>query len=139
MEALRVLKRGGLQIVIDVDDSLWGLAEPAMPEFRFWHALKAEGQAQRGGNRFIGRRLGRILRQAGFVDVRLDVFAVESDAVGLAKMEVHLNPDGLLSLVADNQIAMEDYLRAKALYLSFLNSPNPLVISIGFIAWGRKP
>jgi ubiquinone/menaquinone biosynthesis C-methylase UbiE len=139
MEARRVLRSGGLHVVIDVDDAVWGLAEPVFPEFRRWYSIGAAAQAERGGNRFIGRRLGRILRQAGFAHVGLDVFAVDSDEFDLAMMRVHLNPDQLLPLVADGRISMEDYLRAKDLHLRFVQSRDAFVLMIGFIAWGRKP
>ncbi|HEY3968728.1 MAG TPA: methyltransferase domain-containing protein [Planctomycetaceae bacterium] len=138
-EARRLLRPGGLLVVIDADGALWGVAEPVFPEFRTLHSVRGKAQAERGGNWFIGRRLGRILRQTGFARVGLDVFAVDSDDVGLAATDVHLNPDQLLPLVADGHISLEDFVRAKFLHQRFLDSTDAFVLMIGFIAWGRKP
>jgi SAM-dependent methyltransferase len=138
-EARRLLRPGGLLVAIDVDDGLWGLAEPAMPAFRAWHALAAAAQGRRGGDRFLGRRLGRLLRQAGFARVGLDVFAVDSDAVGLENADVHLNPDRLLPLVADGRISLADYVRATDLHRQFIASPDAFVLLTSLIAWGHKP
>jgi SAM-dependent methyltransferase len=138
LEARRLLRRGGVHVVIDVDRALWGLAEPLFPEFRAMHSIRSSAQAEQGGNCFIGRRLGRLLRQAGFAEVGLDVFAVDSDDVGLAATDVHLSPDQLLPQVGEGRISVAEYLRAKYLHQQFLDCADAFVLMIGFIAWGQK-
>ena len=137
-EIRRVLRPNGTHIIIDIDDRLWGLSEPAFPAFEKWYRLAAQSQANRGGDRFRGRHLGRILRQAGYSDVTLDVFAYHSDDVGLDAFRSQLDPDQLLPLLNDGRLTIEDYVKARTLNETFVNSPTAFVLSIGFIALGRK-
>src|SRR5262249_25689026 len=138
-EALRVLRPGGFHVVIDVDDGLWGLADPVVPAFRDWHRARAQAQSARRGDRFRGRRLSRILPDAGYANVELDVFAYHSDAVGLAAFAPQLDPDQFLPLVAEGRLSADDYARACALIQWFFASPDQFVLAVGFIARGEKP
>lgn len=136
-EILRVLRPGGIHVVIDVDDGLWGLAEPAFPEFAAWHRVRAATQRGRGGDRFRGRHLGRILHAAGYVHIELDVFACHSDAAGLAAFGPQLHPDQFLPLVDEGLLTLADYVRAHALNQRFLQTPEAFLLSVGFIACGK--
>jgi SAM-dependent methyltransferase len=139
VEIRRVLRPGGVHIVIDVDDGLWGLAEPRFAEFDEWHRRRANSQQARGGDRFRGRRLGRILRDSGYVHVELDVFACSSDDVGLDRFTQLLDPDQFLPLLENGLLSLAEYARAKALYQRFRESADAFVLSIGFIAYAESP
>lgn len=138
VEVRRVLRPGGVHIVIEVDDGLWGLAEPRLPEFETWHRRRADAQGGRGGDRFRGRRLGRLLREAGYAHVDVDVFACHSDDVGIDAFAAQLDPDQFLPLVAEGLVTFAEYVKARSLYQRFLES-EPLVVSVGFIACAEAP
>jgi SAM-dependent methyltransferase len=138
-EVRRVLRSGGVHVIIDVDDGLWGLAEPGFTEFEAVYRQRASAQRNHGGERFRGRRLGRILREAGYVGVELDVFAYDSDDVGLETFASQLDPDRLLPLVDEGQVTLTEYAKAKALYERFLKSSGAFVLSVAFIARGKNP
>jgi SAM-dependent methyltransferase len=71
-EMRRVVRPGGRVAVQENDISLSRL-DPPCPRFeQVWSAF-ARHQQQLGGDPFIGRRLFRILRSAGFEDVELSV------------------------------------------------------------------
>jgi SAM-dependent methyltransferase len=138
-EIRRVLRPGGIHIVIDIDDGLWGLVEPRFPQFEVWHHRRAEAQGARGGNRFRGRRLGRILREAGYTEVELDVFAYHSDHLGLDAFAAQLDPKQFLPLLNEGFLTVAEYARAQALYQKFLRSSEVFLLSVGFIAYGKNP
>ena len=73
-EVRRVLRPGGRHIIVEVDDGLWGLAEPNFPLFEGWHGMRASAQRERGGDRFRGRKLGRLLRLAAMIECILTFF-----------------------------------------------------------------
>ena len=52
----RVLAPGGILLVVDVDDD-WSSLHPEPAHFKTFLALAAEGQAARGGDRRVGRKL----------------------------------------------------------------------------------
>jgi SAM-dependent methyltransferase len=136
-EIRRVLRPGGFHVIIDVDDGLWGLAEPGFPEFTAWHRVRAAAQRGRGGDRFRGRHLGRILRAAGYVNVELDVFAYHSDTGGVEAFGRQLHPDQFLPLVEEGLLTLEEFVRAHALHHRFLQSPEAFLVAVGFIAYGE--
>ena len=93
-ETLRLLKPGGKLAIIDIDAALWGIVEPTFPQLQAIYAKT--GQARRGGNRRIGRRLWRTLQAAGFVNVELEAFVYHSDDLGLEPFLPQLDPNRLL-------------------------------------------
>jgi ubiquinone/menaquinone biosynthesis C-methylase UbiE len=135
----RLLRPGGIHIIIDIDDGLWGLVEPKFGEFETWHRRLAVLQSARGGNRFRGRRLGRILREAGYTSVQLDLFAYHSDDLGIDAFTRQLDPSHFLPLVDEGRMTFVDYLKAQALYRQFLQSSEAFLLSVGFIACGENP
>jgi 2-polyprenyl-3-methyl-5-hydroxy-6-metoxy-1,4-benzoquinol methylase len=138
-EAYRILRPGGMHVIIDVDDGMWGIVAPAIEEFRQWHGRRARRQALLCGDRFVGHRLGRILRATGYCDVTLDVFAYDSDELGMAAFDRQLTPDQFLPLLEDNKMSPEEYLESVFLYRKFTDTPGCFVMMIGFIARGVKP
>lgn len=138
-EILRVLKPGGRHIVIDVDDDLWGLAEPTFAPLRSIYARATAAQARRGGTRLIGRRLGRILREAGYGKVQLDVFCCDSDELGMEPFRPQISPDRLLPLVGEHALGTEELALAYLLHQRFLEDEKAFVAMVGFIAYGEKP
>jgi SAM-dependent methyltransferase len=139
VETRRLLKKGGRLAVIDVDAALWGVAEPAFPEVALIYAKTGRAQAERGGDRLIGRRLHRILSGAGFADVQLDAFVYHSDDTGLAAFEPQLTPDRLAPLAARGLITDREMTIVRQAYDRFLLSPSAFVLMAGLIGSGTKP
>jgi ubiquinone/menaquinone biosynthesis C-methylase UbiE len=67
----RVTRPGGQIVIIDVDDALM-LSDPPEPQHMaaIRQAIRTL-QAQRGGNRLIGRHLYRLMREAGLEDIQV--------------------------------------------------------------------
>ncbi len=137
-EAVRLLKPGGLQVIVDVDDELWGVAEPSFPHLRRIYSQAIAAQAERGGNRLIGRRLGRILRDAGCRDVSLEVFSYNSDERGIQCFLPQIHPDRLLAQVDPDRMKLEDLASLYAGFEAFENADSAFVLFIGFAAHGKK-
>jgi ubiquinone/menaquinone biosynthesis C-methylase UbiE len=77
-EIRRALRPGGRLFVTDID-SKWGLLLDPEPD-HFEEVSVAIGSLRRarGGDPRIGRRLPRLLAEAGFTDLALDVIAIHS-------------------------------------------------------------
>jgi len=136
-ELRRVLRPGGVLAAIEVDGQLWGIAEPSFPETAAIHAKVWVAQRDRGGDRMIGRRLPAILREAGFGDVRVDVYTYSSLELGLDAFDVHLDPAQLAPAVEDGTITPAELATAADAYRRFRADPNAFVLLAGLVVSGR--
>jgi ubiquinone/menaquinone biosynthesis C-methylase UbiE len=138
-EALRVLKPGGRLIIHDIDDGLFGVFEPPIPEFDIIIERFGAAQAGRGGDRRIGRKLWRILAAAGFEEIELEVLASHSDTTGVEAFMQQLDPDRLVALVDAGLLASDDLERFRAARMRFIEAPGAYTIWLGLMAGGVKP
>jgi SAM-dependent methyltransferase len=77
-EAARVLRTGGILCAVDVDEA----ATAFDPEPASWPTLKAalaESAVRRGGDPLVGRRLRRLLAEAGLTDLATVALPVSTD------------------------------------------------------------
>ncbi len=77
-EIRRVLRPDGRLFITDID-SRWGLLlDPEPSHFDEVSAATGAARRERGGDPSIGRRLPRLLVEAGFTELALDVIALHS-------------------------------------------------------------
>ena len=137
-EVKRVLKPGGKFAIIDIDAMLWGIVEPFFPQLQAIYAKAARAQSESGGDRLVGRRLWRILREAGYQHVELESFVYHSDTQGLEMFLTQMDPDRLLRALKGVQISPAEFETAQALYQQFETAPNAYVLMTGLIGCGEK-
>ena len=135
----RLLKPGGKLIIIDSDDALFGIIHPPLPELALLLDAYAQAQARRGGNRYVGRQLWRILAQAGFLPQALDTLTLHSDELGIAAFQEHLNPERFIPLVQAGLLAEEVFTQAQASAERFFASPERFILMLWLVACGQKP
>ena len=135
---LEALRPGGVAAIIDIDEALWGCVVPQNEIFEHLYRRAGAVQASLGGDRMVGRKLLRIMSEAGYVAPSLHVFTVHSDEVGLAAFDFHLNPKRLLPAVQKGVLTIAEYCQALMAYHEFLANPKAYAIILGFVCVGRK-
>jgi ubiquinone/menaquinone biosynthesis C-methylase UbiE len=138
-EARRVLRPGGLLAVVEVDEALWGLAQPVFPEIEIIHRKAAMARRMTGTNRQVVRQLPRLLRRAGFTGVVVRPFAVTNDQVPTDSFAVHLGPDQFAPLVADGALSLADLSVAAGAWNRFRADPDAWVLLLGLVIAGYAP
>lgn len=81
-EIQRVLKPGGIVCIADVDDD-WLMLYPEPKHFCTLLDRAARHQAKRGGDRFIGRKLGALLDHQQFQNILVKVNTFTSQDFGM--------------------------------------------------------
>ncbi|MET9960302.1 methyltransferase domain-containing protein [Streptomyces sp. NPDC006326] len=141
-EIHRTLRPGGRLAVIDVDDALWGLLhpQPELPEFDEVVRLRIELQASRGGNRLIGREMGRLMREAGFTDIKVEAVAISSEEVGMDVLAPQLDiRSRTAAMVAVNPAAERPCEVTADAMDEFLARPDASMMLVFFMFSGTKP
>ncbi len=82
-EARRIVRPGGKVCIMDVDDG-WLVLQPPCAAFDKLTQLAAQAQVRNGGDRFVGRKLPGLMKQAGFARVDLQIVAASSLDFGLS-------------------------------------------------------
>lgn len=144
-EMVRLVRPGGFVAVQDLDKQSW-TCEPAHPA---WDRVMAGFQAAQtaaGLDEYIGRRLPRMLREAGLVDVEVAVHArmwAAPDSTNRGKL-VHFATLGREQILATGAYSGPDAaarfdadLRDLAEHLA---RPDTVVVNALLVqAWGRRP
>jgi SAM-dependent methyltransferase len=140
-ETLRLLKPGGKFVLVDVDDHLWGIADPPRPTDAALVERGIAAQAAQGGDRLVGRKLLRILRAAGFEDRELDLVVYSSDLAGDRFREVlrDLVNDDLRIEVEDGVMTQDEAEDVRASDERWIAGEHPLMLEIVMMACGVKP
>lgn len=139
-EVLRVLKPGGKLVINDIDEAIGGLTDPQLaPEINAIFEKAGSIQTSKGGNTRIGRRLPRILRDAGFDHLDLDIMAVHSDLVGMAEMAPLFDVDLLWPALQAGVITEEDYALVQTAFTTYRASPESIDMYTLLFACGQKP
>ncbi|MGH2365659.1 MAG: methyltransferase domain-containing protein [Chloroflexota bacterium] len=137
-EAFRVLRPGGTLVVSDVDEALGPIVEPPLASLTHLARKLGERQAGRGGDRAIGRKLWRVLQEAGFGDLRLQVVLVHSAQVGLGPFAPCYEPELLAKSLGEPASSPE--IQAYRLELEeLLHNPHAFLLHTLLLVSGRKP
>jgi ubiquinone/menaquinone biosynthesis C-methylase UbiE len=136
---LDVLVPGGTVALIEADAQMLALSEPYSPALSRIYGRAEALQMSRGGNRMLGRRLYRLLTEAGFIDVRHDAVIYHSDEIGLEPFAAQMTPDRLVPALRAGLITHEEMESVRAHHRAFFASAGSFVMMVGFIATGRKP
>jgi ubiquinone/menaquinone biosynthesis C-methylase UbiE len=138
-EIYRLLRPGGKLVIIDIDDSVYGLIDPQIPEFSMVMNKLAQVQASRGGNRYIGRQLWRILHSVGYTNLELEAIVQHSDESGINAFRPHLDVRRISSLVKAGMITQQEYENLQVAAEEFWHSPEAYMMMIFLMVCGEKP
>ncbi|MEU7151717.1 methyltransferase domain-containing protein [Streptomyces sp. NPDC045470] len=135
----RLLRPGGRLVVADADDALWGSIHPGIPGLADVMELRRRHQAQRGGNRYVGRAVPAMMRAAGFTDITVEAVAVTSDELGMDALAGQLDVRARTALmVKEGVISEEQVERTQEEVRQFLADPASSFMLLMFLYSGVK-
>ena len=139
-ETHRVLKPGGRLVIHDIDIGLGEIVEPVNREAEAIEDKMHEGRALRGGSPRIGRRLWRLLGEAGYVNMDLEVVPVHTDKPGMETLfSEEWDPGGLKPALDLGIISEADVETLHKAHLEFHASPDKYCLFVSLMVCGQKP
>jgi ubiquinone/menaquinone biosynthesis C-methylase UbiE len=132
-EVRRVLRPGSEIVITEVMNSSFFL-DPYSPHvWKYWMAFN-DFQYDKAGDPFIGAKLGNLLTQVGYHQVKTEVktWHFDNRQPGLRKQAIHFWTDLLLSaaqkLVEENYVDQETVKKAKEELDRVANDPNAVFL-----------
>lgn len=138
-EIYRILKPGGKLVIIDIDDGVFGTVNPEIPSLH--HILKkiSDYIAQKGGNRFIGRSLPRLLLKSGFIDIDIDSVIQHSHVHGIDGFKRQLDMNRFVPFYNNGVINSDEFEQMKQASDAINNNSPDAYVMMNFItACGTK-
>lgn len=137
-EIYRILKPGGKAVFVDNDFELHLRTYPDIPELKDLYNAYCNAMYAEGGNPNIGRQLPRILRNAGFSNIDLQIVSAHNEVVG---DEIFLKSEGSgisCRLVKDGYLSQEVLDKISVKWHSLLQKENHSIFRQLFMAVGEK-
>ena len=136
-EIRRILKPGGKLVIVDIDDDehLWEPEDP--PEIKAMNERFREEHKAKGGDRFVGRKLLRILKKAGFRNCTIEAIVLHSDEVGWDFLAPQIDPEAYKPELEEGKITQREF----ELLLEAdekMHGPEGLMMLLVFLACGEK-
>lgn len=132
------LKKGGKILITDVDEGLFGIIDPPVPELSYVYGQHIKEQVIEGGDRFISRKLWRMLKTADFSKVSLDLIPVNSDELGIQAFLPQLDYEEMGTMIDNNLLTEDDIEKVKAAADKFLKADYPYALLVLFFVVGTK-
>lgn len=134
----KALKPGGKVLITDVDEGLFGIIDPAIPELSYALGQHVQEQVIEGGDRFIGRKFWRMLKAANFSTVNLDLLPVNSDEVGIEAFIPQVDYEEMATMIDNDLLVQEDIEKVKMAATKFLEADYPFALLVLFFVVGTK-
>lgn len=138
-EIYRVLKPGGKLVIIDIDDGIFGAVSPHMDLLPSVIKKLADLQASKGGNRYIGRELPRLLTKSGYIDLDIDTVIQHSDLHGIEGFKRQFDINRFMSFYNHGIINEEEFAQLQQVSENMNHSAEAYAMMTFVMACGTKP
>ncbi|MDI1480358.1 methyltransferase domain-containing protein [Polyangium sp. y55x31] len=138
-EIMRVLRPGGRALILDIDWDLATLSDPMIPRYRTIRERSSAANAAMGSDVYIGRKLWRVLRCAGFADIEVEILVQHSGGKGIRPFAAQLDPNLALPLLNLGLITAEEMQSLREEVAAFLSAEEPFFLRPLVMVCGQKP
>lgn len=137
-ELRRILKPGGILVVVSNDFAYHVLTYPVIPELDEMFAAYNKSRFNEGGNPLVGRQLPLFFERAGFKNVEIEITTAHSQLKGDKAMLNAENVNISRSLVREGFLKAETLENLLQKWFEMLHNPDHVIYRQLFIVGGIK-
>jgi ubiquinone/menaquinone biosynthesis C-methylase UbiE len=137
-ELYRVLKPGGIVVVVDNDFEMHPKTFPAIPELNELYNAYCKARSDEGGNPKIGRELPVFLKKAGFLEVDIEILCAHSAVIGDGPFLKSEGPGIATQLVSSGYLAAETHQKVISKWHDMLGNKDHAIVRQLYAATGKK-
>lgn len=137
-EMFRVLKPGGILIIVSNDFEYHVLTFPHIPELDLMYKAYCSLRIDEGGNPYIGRELPTYLKHIGAENINLNIAAVHSNILGDKALLKAENVNISRSLVKEGYLKQETLDTLSDKWYEMLQNPKHIIYRQLFVISGMK-
>ena len=137
-ELYRVLKPGGIVVVVDNDFEMHVKTFPPVSELNDLYDAYCRARFDAGGNPRIGRELPVLLINSGYDDVDLEIICAHSAILGDGAFLRSEGPGIPTQLVKDGYFKAETYQRLTSKWHDMLKTKGHAIVRQLYVATGKK-
>lgn len=137
-ELRRILKPGGILVVVSNDFAYHVLTYPVIPELDDMFAAYNKSRFNEGGNPLVGRQLPVFFEKSGFKNVDIEITTAHSQLKGDKAMLNAENVNISRSLVREGFLKEETLERLLQKWFEMLHNPDHIIYRQLFIVGGIK-
>lgn len=138
-EIHRVLKPGGKLAINDIDIGLGEIVDPQNAAAEAIEARLHESRSERGGNPRIGRQLWRLMAEAGYANMDLEVVPVHTDSMCIETIfPDEWDPGAFKPALAIGAITQDDVEILHKAHHAFQASPDKYALFVSLMVCGQK-
>lgn len=135
-EIYRLLKPGGIVVIIDTDRDIYGVSDPDIL-FKSGRGFINQIEKRAGWNREVGRKLIKILRYTGFEKLDFEAITIHSDLVGIKNiLGDNKVPPEVIKIISRSNPRLAKIMRICS---DSFEREKCTIIFLNLIAKGQKP
>lgn len=134
----KALKPGGKLVITEPDADIGPTTYPTLPHARYILDKSRQAQIAFGADPMLGRKLWRLLKNAGYKNIDIDAVTCHSGSKGMEWCYPAFDPERVWDLVRAGFVTEQELEQYREVIKEFLASEDPFYLKVLIMGCGEK-